>query len=103
MLRCPLRQGHRVAEDLCQAVSQSAPVLAGRAFAAGTLSVSVGGSCAVVDNGAPSRDSPARDVEAGEALFRAADAALYLAKASGRNRAWVNDADAPNSSDFVGS
>ena len=93
--RCTSPQGQRVAEDLCQAIYDSAPVLAGRRFAAGTLSISVGGACAFVERSAPSRAISTRDLEVGEALFRAADAALYRAKASGRNRAWVNDADVP--------
>lgn len=91
--RCTSRQGQRVAEGLCQAVHDSAPVLAGRPFAAGTLSISVGGTCALVD-GALTRAISARDIDVGEALFQAADAALYRAKAGGRNRAWVNDVDA---------
>jgi PleD family two-component response regulator len=41
--------------------------------------------------------TPARDLEVGEALFRAADAALYHAKASGRNRAWVSERGVPAS------
>jgi len=36
------------------------------------------------------------DLDVGEALFRAADAALYRAKASGRHRAWVHDGDGPD-------
>jgi len=92
--RCTLRQGHRVADDLCQAVHDSAPVLAGRPFAAGTLSISIGGACALVDGSTPTRANSPRDIDVGEALFQAADAALYRAKASGRNRAWVNDGDA---------
>ena len=92
--RCTSRQGRQVANDLCRAVHDSAPVLAGRPFAAGTLSISVGGTCALVDGSATTRAISPRDVDVGEALFQAADAALYRAKASGRNQAWVNDQDA---------
>ncbi len=92
--RCTLGQGHRVAEDLCHAVHASEPMLAGRPFAAGTLSISVGGACAFVEGSAPPGVALPRDVDVGETLFQAADAALYRAKASGRNRAWVNDQDA---------
>ena len=78
--RCTPSLVHRVADDLRRAVHASAPVLAGRPFAAGTLSISVGGACASFARGS----SPAmslRDVERGESLFRAADVALYRAKA----------------------
>jgi diguanylate cyclase (GGDEF)-like protein len=77
---------HRIADSLCRAVHASAPVLAGRAFAAGSLSISVGGICASFDRGGPSRVGSRRDVDAGEWLFRAADAALYRAKPRGRNQ-----------------
>jgi diguanylate cyclase (GGDEF)-like protein len=77
---------HQVADGLCRAVHASAPVLAGRAFAAGSLSISVGGICASFDRSRPSRAGSYPDVEAGESLFRAADAALYRAKAKGRNQ-----------------
>jgi diguanylate cyclase (GGDEF)-like protein len=80
---------HRMADDLRRAVHDIAPVLAGRSFAAGTLSISVGGSCTSFGQDATSRASET-DVETGEALFRSADAALYRAKADGRNRVWVS-------------
>ena len=80
---------HRIAESLCRAVHASAPVLAGRAFAAGTVSISVGGICALFDRSGPSRARSHRDVETGESLFRAADAALYRAKARGRNQVHI--------------
>jgi diguanylate cyclase (GGDEF)-like protein len=87
--RCTSFQVHRVADDLCHAVHGCAPVLAGRPFAAGTLSISVGVVSAPFDGGAASGGLSPRDVETGEALFRAADAALYGAKARGRNQICV--------------
>lgn len=76
----------RTAAGLCEAVHAAAPELAGRAFAAGTLSVSVGVASWPHDDSVaspPLLDNPAR---AGERLFRAADAALYAAKEGGRNQ-----------------
>jgi diguanylate cyclase (GGDEF)-like protein len=92
--RCTSRQARQVADDLCRAVHGSAPVLAGCPFAAGTLSISVGGTSALLDGSGSTRSISAHDVNVGEALFQAADAALYRAKASGRNRAWVIDQNA---------
>ena len=74
-----------IANDLREAVNGSAPVLAGLAFPAGTLSISVGVACRSFEGQPRSRD-PSGDDAAGEDLFRAADAALYAAKAGGRNQ-----------------
>jgi diguanylate cyclase (GGDEF)-like protein len=87
--RCTPLLVHQVASDLCRAVHDSAPVLSDRRFAAGTLSISVGGACASFDRTAPSRAVSPSNVEAGEWLFRAADVALYRAKAGGRNQVYV--------------
>jgi diguanylate cyclase (GGDEF)-like protein len=84
--RAGLRAGQRLAGDLCRAVRDCAPVLAGRAFAAGTLSVSVGVASGAFHPAGGVGDLARRDREEGEALFGEADAALYRAKASGRNQ-----------------
>jgi diguanylate cyclase (GGDEF)-like protein len=80
---------HQVADSLCRAVRANAPVLAGRPFVAGTLTISVGGTCASFGRDDPAQAMSPRDLETGEALFRAADAALYRAKARGRNQVCV--------------
>jgi diguanylate cyclase (GGDEF)-like protein len=80
--------GQQVGDDLCRAVRECAPVLAGRAFAPGALSISVGVASAAFHAGW-SGDFARLDREDGEALFAEADAALYRAKADGRNQVAV--------------
>jgi diguanylate cyclase (GGDEF)-like protein len=82
-------QGYRLADDLRHGVHACAPVLAGHAFPAGTLTISVGVVSASPEPGAEGTDAWRRDVESAEAVFRAADAALYRAKAKGRNQVCV--------------
>jgi len=83
---CPQSRALQLAEDVREEVHAAAPVLAGLSFPAATLSISVG----LATHLPASRvDLAAPPGEPGEAVFRAADAALYRAKASGRNHVWV--------------
>jgi diguanylate cyclase (GGDEF)-like protein len=83
-----------IANDLCRTVNASAPMLAGKPFPAATLSISVG-----VAHRSWTAAGEAMDVEpddqAGEALFRAADLALYGAKSRGRNQVFFVDESSP--------
>ena len=76
------------AETLRKTVESHEPVLAGRQFPAGALTVSIGIALYLSDE--------TRDPElVGEELFRAADQALYQAKRDGRNRVRLNARTVP--------
>ena len=79
-----LSAAKEAAEKLRASVHAAAPVLAGVPFPSGTLSISVGLACRPHFNDSP----PGIDgtAEMAEALFRAADEALYVAKGAGRNQ-----------------
>ena len=83
MSDCDTRRSLAVAESLRTEVATQQPVLAGRQFPAGALTVSIG-IALYLSNGA-------RNPEVvGEELFRAADQALYQAKRDGRNLVRLN-------------
>jgi diguanylate cyclase (GGDEF)-like protein len=83
---CDVVEARRLADDLRAAVCATAPILGGISFPPETLSISVGLACRQFRQGEQTDET---DDEAGEALFRAADAALYRAKEEGRNRVSV--------------
>ncbi len=86
---CSQFEAHTIADELRRTVSMTAPVLAGKSFPAQTLSISVGLACMTAEPTARTLPPMANDIRTGEALFRAADQALYIAKEGGRNRVGV--------------
>jgi diguanylate cyclase (GGDEF)-like protein len=87
-VQCDAIAARRLADALVQCVRETAPVLAGRAMPAGTLTVSVG----VASRTFEPEEYPARNyADEGEALFQAADQALYAAKVNGKGQSAVAD------------
>jgi diguanylate cyclase (GGDEF)-like protein len=85
-VQCDTAEARHLAEVLVRRVRQTAAVLAGSRMSAGTLSVSIGVASRVFESGESPRGS---GIDDGEALFHAADQALYVAKGNGRGRAAV--------------
>lgn len=77
------RDASQVADDIRRTVHELAPVLAGTSFSAGALAVSIG-VAGLHESGAAVWQI-ADATATGEALFQAADRALYEAKRAGRN------------------
>ena len=75
-----MARAREIAEGLRLAVQATAPTLAGIAFPARTVSISIGMAGRTFGVEAAGSDD-----QAGETLFRQADEALYKAKAGGRN------------------
>jgi hypothetical protein len=85
-----VQPGAAVAEDLCQAVCDSAPVLAGRPFPAGTLSVSIGGSCAVVHRDVTSQGrSPSTSTRVRPYSARQTPRCISRKRAGAIERGWM--------------
>ena len=83
---CTVTRATEIGGALGRSVNAVPPVLAGHALPPGTLSVSVGVACRFFSGDGRSANPARSDEEESEALFRAADDALYRAKADGRNR-----------------
>jgi diguanylate cyclase (GGDEF)-like protein len=79
--RCGVACARSLAEKLRTSIHALAPVLIGKNFPRGTLSISVGVACLE-----PCAHDSAPDAIVGETLFTSADEALYAAKRRGRNR-----------------
>jgi diguanylate cyclase (GGDEF)-like protein len=79
---CGEYRGWMIADKLRGEVHALAPMLASKYFRAKTLSISVGLACS---NGDLAAASDRDDARVSEALFRAADSALYQAKEQGGN------------------
>ena len=86
-LPASIEQASELAGQLRDAVRATAPVLAGRPMPAGTITISIGVAFHAFTPGAANAETAMLD---GEALFRAADEALYRAKDNGRDQAAVS-------------
>jgi diguanylate cyclase (GGDEF)-like protein len=84
---CTMVVARQIGDSLCRVIYASEPVLAGQRMPAATLSISVGIADFVLAGRFHYLAIGASDDGAAEALFGAADKALFLAKAGGRNRA----------------
>ncbi|MDQ1470654.1 MAG: two-component system, sensor histidine kinase LadS [Bryobacterales bacterium] len=85
---CTVSAARDIGDTLCRAVHASRPVLAGHSMPQGTLSISVGIADLLPAGRSKFLNDGISEEAAAETLFRAADKALYLAKANGRNRAY---------------